>query len=364
MKIAFYAYYESFDYYKIGGTDSFIRRLVGELISLNKNISVEYVLYGSKTRQISINNNLNLNYISSFSEALQYLDNNQYDHIITTWLLLKDRKVFNKFVKNFQKNTTFHNILFFYPDTIPKKITKFYELTFYKINGKNFIVSNRQEKLYNLYTKNLTLMYPPVPSSYFMPNKISKNENKKLRLTFLGRIDPRKGINEVIELYKNLSKLDKYEMKIYGIYIQEDEEALKIRNWLKQQTMIEYIEVEREKYTPEVDKKVIERLSDTDIFIQPYKDLDSTVDTPLLIAEAIACNCVVLTTNIPPVQDITGKSEFILEYDNFIENASNLLSNLTNEQFVLERERLSIIKHELIQKFSAKNVAKRFIDEL
>ena len=41
MRVVFFAHYKSFDYYKIGGTDSFIRRLTNELIKLAKEIDAK-----------------------------------------------------------------------------------------------------------------------------------------------------------------------------------------------------------------------------------------------------------------------------------------------------------------------------------
>ena len=65
MKLAFYAFYKSFDFFRIGGTDSFIRRLALGLIKLNRGIKIKFVLYGDKNDTSRVNENLELIYIKN-----------------------------------------------------------------------------------------------------------------------------------------------------------------------------------------------------------------------------------------------------------------------------------------------------------
>lgn len=362
MKLGFYAYYKSFDFFRIGGTDSFIRRLTFGLIKINENIQIKYILYGNKNKTIKVNDNLELIYIKNFQDSLEYIKNENFNHIINSWLLTKDRVIFHSFAKKYFEYTKFHYLIFFYPDTILKKIMKFYELLFFKINGKTFLVSKRQKKLFNPFEKNLSIINPPIDDSYFL-EKIN-TKSKKIKISFLGRIDPRKGIDKVINIFQQIQHLNLFELNIHGIYIPEDPEATKIHNWLMNQKKINYFQVEREKFSNKIDSMVINVLRDTDIFIQPYKNLDSTVDTPLLIIESLACNCIVLSSKLPSVQNIQGDSDYLLDYEHFEEKAVEILSSITIEKINTEKDRIFSKRSELLESYESVNVAKKFMDEI
>ena len=65
-------------------------------------------------------------------------------------------------------------------------------------------------------------------------------------------------------------------------------------------------------------------LDSTDYFIQPYSSISSTVDTPLLLLEAMSRNCNILTTQIEQATDIVGvKNTFPIE--NFVDMAFDFI---------------------------------------
>jgi hypothetical protein len=80
-----------------------------------------------------------------------------------------------------------------------------------------------------------------------------------------------------------LKDADRFECSIYGIHIPEHRESLQIHNRLKNQKGIKYFEIDRQNYSPEVEGLVGSILKKTDVFIQPYEKLSSTIDTPLLL---------------------------------------------------------------------------------
>ena len=362
MKLGFYAYYKSFDFFRIGGTDSVIRRLSFGLIKIKENIQIKYILYGFKNETIRVNDNLELIYIKNFQHSLLYIKDEKFDHIINSWLLRKDRRIFHSFAKKNFNSTKFHYLIFFYPNTIFKKIMKFYELILLRTNGKNFVVSQRQKKLLNPFDKNLSIINPPVDKSYFLEN--INTQNKKIKISFLGRIDPRKGIDKVINIFQQIQHLNLFELNIHGIHIPDDKEAVKIHNWLMNQKKINYFQVEREKFSNKIDKMVVNVLRDTDIFIQPYKNLDSTVDTPLLIIESLACNCIVLSSKLQSVENINGDSDYLLDYEQFEVKAVEILSSLTIEKINIEKKRIFSKRNELLDAYESINVAKEFLSEI
>jgi glycosyltransferase involved in cell wall biosynthesis len=362
LKIVFYAHHESFDFFRVGGTDSFLRRLSFAMLDIDQKVQIEYVLYGKHNKAIYVSHRFKLIYIQNFPESLKYLSSNDIDHVVSTWLLLKDRNKFSKFAKNLNKKIKFHKILFFYPGTLLKKLVKFYELILYKNNGKNFIVSLRQSALFRIFDRGLIMLNPPVDGLYFAGRV--KEASKKIKITFLGRLDPRKGVNKVINIFQELKPLGLFELSIYGIHIAEDPESMEIYEWLKNQDSINFYEVEREKFTPEIDQLVVDVLHETDIFIQPYQDLDSTVDTPLLILEAMACNCAVISTKISPVLDIYKESEFLFDYDNFEKQAIGFLKGITHKIVHSEKQRVFLEAKYIYKYYESKNVAQGFLNAI
>jgi glycosyltransferase involved in cell wall biosynthesis len=359
MNLAFLGLKQAFDFSQIGGTESFTRRLSTELIK--NNAKVDYILYGGRENNKFESAGISLNYFASFNDALKAVEKNAYDHIITIYLLPKDRIKYALFRENKNKLIRFHFIYFGWPDSLLKRKLYFSEARFFPYNGKLFCISKRQYEYASQWSKNAVYLLPPVPESYFLrPDK--KPTNEKIKVTFLGRIDPGKGINEVIEIFKALKGNGRFECSIYGIHIPEHKESLFIHIWLRSQEEIKYIEVERQKYSPAVDTFVSTTLKKTDVFIQPYQRLSSTIDTPLLLLESMASLCAVLTKPFGNIPDIYGKSIFLIQPKNFARDTIKLLKDISIDDLVKERERIYERNNTL--NFKPAELAKKFIDAL
>ena len=359
MQVVFVGFKSAFDYFRIGGCESFIRRLSAELIK--KNIKVDYVLYGDKENKELKYGGISLNYFISFGNALKFIEKKEYQHIITIYLLPMNRIRYALFRKNKDFSTRFHFIYFSWPDSLIKRKLYFSEAMFFPYNGKLFCISKRQYEYISKWAKNAVYLLPPVPENYFLhPNE--KPINEKIKIIFLGRIDPGKGINEVIEIFNALKSNNKFECSIYGIHNPEHKEALKIHNWLKKHKEIKYIEVERQKYLPEIEEMIRNVLKNTDILILPYKRLSSTIDTPLTLLEAMASLCVVITKPFGNIPDIYGKSKFLISPENFVQDAIKLLNNISQENLVEERYRIYEQNKKL--NFSTSSIGEKFINAI
>ncbi len=359
MNIAFFGLKQAFDYFQIGGTESFIRRLSLKLF--HNGMSVDYILYGNNENNEINSLGINLKYFKTFEDSLNFINSKEYNHIITIYLLAKDRIKFALFRKKKSNLINFHFIYFSWPDSWVKRRLYFQEAKFCPYNGKLFCISKRQYENVKRWANNAVYLPPPVPDNYFLKLE-EKPINEKIRITFLGRVDPGKGINEVIEIFKTLKGNDKFDCSIYGIHIPEHKESFKIHNFLKNQDEIKYIEIERKKYSPEVEEMVRDVLKNTDILILPYKKLSSTIDTPLTLLEAMASLCVVITKPFGNIPDIYGKSKFIVPSENFVNNTLNLLNSITYKDLIEERKR--IYERNNILNFKASSVAKKFIEAL
>lgn len=359
MKIAFFGLKQAFDYFQIGGTESFVRRLSSEF--LERGIDVDYVLYGESVPRELNHAGINLKYLKSFEDVLSLLKNEKYDHIITIYLLSKDRLRYALFRKRANKSTSFHFVYFGWPDSFIKRKLYFAEARLFSYNGKLFCISKRQYEYVSKWTDNAIYLLPPVPDNYFLKPE-EKPVNEKIRITFLGRIDLGKGINEVIEIFNALKDDDRFECSIYGIYLPEHKESLKIHNRLKNQKEIKYIEVDRQKYSLAVDVFVRNIFKETDIFIQPYQRLSSTIDTPLLLLETMASLCAVITKPFGNIPDIYGKSKFLISPERFVQDTIKLLKNISFNDLIKERKR--IYEQNLRLNFNSENIAEIFLQSL
>jgi glycosyltransferase involved in cell wall biosynthesis len=313
-----------------------------------------------RSKEINISPFITLKYFNTFDDALDELAGN-YEHVITIYISPKDRLKYAFFRKKHSLSTKFHCIYFNWPDSLIKRRLYFSEARLSPYNGMLFCISERQYEYVRKWAKNAIHILPPVPKEYFLKPK-EKPINKKLRITFLGRVDPGKGINDVVDIFNALKDNDNFECAIYGIHIPQHKKSLEIHNCLKNQRKIKYIEVDRQNYSPGIEDFVGNILKETDIFIQPYKRLSSTIDTPLLLLEAIASLCVVITKPFGNIPQIYGKSKFLVQERNFITCVINFLKSISVDEILLERERLYEQNKRL--NFNTDEIARKFINAL
>ena len=361
MKITFVAAKGTYDYTQIGGTDSFVRRLTAGILENDKNIKIEWLFYNSKKEDI-INHSSRFvsKYFLSFDDLLEYISEEKPAHVVCGWIYPSDRLKFADFRKN-NRSILFHKLEFFYPKNLLVKSIKISEYLLYPYNGNIYCVSKRLFNFVKKWCNNVVYLLPPVPEDYFLTPE-QKPVNNKIKITFLGRTDPRKGITEVIGLFKILKDNSHFECTIYGTYIRDDKEAFNIRNWLKRQDEITYVEHERQNFTPSIEEKVRQILKETDVFVQPYRSLDSTLDTPLLLLEAMASLCAVVTTAVGDVPALYGNRGFIVDSKYFVPDTLRVLSEISVDKLILERER--VYRRNLNLDFKTSSVGKKFLESL
>lgn len=360
MKVAFFGLQECFDYFHISGFQSFIRRISSGLVQ--NGIKIDYILYGSKVSNVvQINHNWNLRYFIDLKDAIHYMSEIPYEHIIHVRMQSYIDRFNNAFLYKRYLNARYHYMLFTWPDSNIKRKLLFLEAIVNSRNGTIICVSPRLYKSLKKYVKNVELIFPPVPKNYFLKIE-EKPKNKKIKVTFLGVIYPDKGIDEVIKIFLALKDDPKFEFAIYAIYEPRNKNSIEIRNWLKNQNHINYFEVDRYSYTPAVEDMVRALLRDTDIFIQPYRSLGATVDIPLLLLEAMASLCAVITTPLGNIPDVYGNSKFLIETKNSISHIISFLKNISFEEIEKERERIFEQNNKL--EFEACKVVQQFIQVL
>ena len=331
-KISFLALNDTFDFDQIGGTDSYMRRLTNSMLALG--VTVEWVFYGAKYYRREIIKDVDIIKFVQFNDALKHIESSDTNYLITCFLKPLDRFKLLRYKLPFKKDSfKLFSLSFFYPDTFLKKTLRKIELNLVRYDAV-LCVSKRLYDFNASISNNSHYLPPIIPKSYFKVgyDKLSNlpyEENRNLRALFLGRLDPRKGIKEVISVIENKDLSNNIEWAVSGIYIPEDEGNVAALQRLKSCQSVKFNEESRSAYSLEVESRVLSYFANNDVFLQPYRSLASTVDLPLLILEAQAAGCTVLTTLPEILNDyLYDKSEAVA--NKFVEQSVCLLNEYTS----------------------------------
>jgi glycosyltransferase involved in cell wall biosynthesis len=226
-------------------------------------------------------------------------------------------------------------------------------------NGKIFCVSQRIYDALKKLSKNARLLLPPVDDDFFR-NINLKDENKKIRIGYMGRLDYGKGADLAYNYFLN-SKLDrnKYEFYIYSYPWKNDKFSIDLHNELKSQNKVTYIETKLFDNPVEVDKFLAGVIDETDIFFLPYRFMRSTIDAPLVPMEVMARNKPFISTNLQAMQDINYTDNNLLELE-MLESVETIddriLKNLNN---------ISLIQRNLDRLgYSTSKISQKLLEEL
>ena len=362
FKLAFFGLHTSFDYNHIGGTNSIIRRLSIELIN-QWDIQVDYILYGQTesnlNKQRTYLSGIKIKYFPTLREALEALNN--YNHIVTIYLPPKDIFIYMQFrIKNKSSSSKYYMLHQTWSESVVMRKLMFAMNRLISHKSKSFAISPRLLRQIRSWDDSATLLWPPVPSNYFV-DLPQKTFSDKIRVTFLGRIDVGKGVLETIDIFNNLADYPDVELAFYGMHWKNDPIAVKLHNQLLNQKHFTYVPVEFNNYSEDIDNMVRSVLQNTDIFIQPYRKLSSTIDTPLLILEAMASLCAVITKPYGDIPHIYGESPCLIDNPNLCEKAIELILSAKDW---LPSERVRIDNQNKLLNFNVSSIAKHFVGSL
>jgi len=356
MKIAFFGAFGAFDYFKIGGAESFTRRLATGLIL--EGHRADFVIYGAPTSEHKVaGTGVGLYYFREFKAALEFLVR-EYEQIITLYLPPRDRLRYLSFRWSNQAHLRFHQVYFGWPDSLIKRKAAFLEARFYPFNGRLFCVSPRQYRYVSCWSDKGVLLLPPVTESYFLKPE-TKPENDKIRLTYIGRTEPGKGIEDVVYLWKHLKDQPQVEMAIYGFHHRHLQAGVEFHEWLSHQDGLPYHYTPWESYSPEVEDNLRRFLQATDILVLPYRKLSSTIDTPVLLLEGMAALCAIMTKPMGDIPSLYGPSPFILKGREEMAQMAKKVS-----PGVLATERRRIFQRQAELDFAAQRVTARLLQAL
>lgn len=355
MKIAFFGAYGSFDHFRIGGTESFARRLAAGL--QGQGCQADLVIYGSPAScRHTLASGAGCFYFGSLSRTLQFLQEN-HTHVVAIYVRPPDRLVYARFRQANRGRLQFHQVLFSWPDSWLKRQAIFLEARLFSVNGSLFCVSPRIYRRLSHYSRRAVLLLPPVPEDFFLKPS-AKPKNDKIKITYIGRTEPGKGIEEVIELFTGLKDCPEVELEIHGYHHASSRTAAHFHRRLGRQKEVRYFHRPYDSYNPGLDQEVRRILKGTDILVLPYRKLSSTIDTPLLLLEGMASLCAVATRPFGDIPLIYGPGPFLFDGANGIASLTGLL---LAGKGMLQGERHRLWRRHRALDYGAKAVAACFL---
>lgn len=288
MKICFFGWKRAFDYYQIGGTESFVRRLASGLIELGHEAT--YVMYGASKKQLITPEgfNANLYYEQRFEEALDHLRNEGFELVISTYIHPRHRPGFLLFRRNQKKDTHFSTIMFSPFRSKTKLLLGSMDLHSY---DSVFVVSERIKKQIARLGVRSEVLPPPVSDVFFeAAKKRTPSQDDRIRVGYIGRADYGKGFDIAVEVMKSLDET-RFAPSILTYSWPEKDYEISTDEFEKSGIRFEITQYA--KYSNQIEGKVVDFLKENDIMLFPYRTLDTTIDVPLSVVEAIVSGCIV-----------------------------------------------------------------------
>jgi len=321
---------------RIGGGESYIRRLlhVSEYCDIKFNI----ILISSSDTYLEQTKHKNHLTFGNANEAIKYVKNGNFPVILFNlgW------RTKLKFI--FYQNVYLLNL--FYPKNWYVYSGRRIELILMNYRGI-FVPSIKLKKMFEKVVNNV-LYLPPIVTEHFVP----KGKHRPEKFGFIGRLDLRKGILQVLSALKK-GIID--DVKISYIKHQYDPGVLLLEKELLR-IGGNFREVNQQSYSIKVESELIDELNEIQIFLQSYESLDSTVDMPLLILEALACGCSVVT-NIEFEE--LNHPQLLIDFNGI--KHSNLASNKIQSGVLRSKSSKAI--HDKFNILAARDRIMEFFDE-
>ncbi len=345
LKVAILNSYSA-DFRRIGGTQSLVRNWTN--IFLAKGWKVDVYTTGAQTEEIlQLKPNLRSIYCRNSYEAFKKIDKHKFNILLGVGapLPLHILSQYYYFLKWILRRVHFIHIFHKYPPLSENPFLRWLQSGYLKcVYDVIVAVSPRIVDALKSSGINAHLMLPPIPKKfYFTKNeKIDEKQkeklDKKVVISYIGRVSPDKGIESVIRAFKKIRNIKKVVVKIYGLYNPKITSSLNLHRYLTQENEIEYKAMNylRNKYSEKSENDIISLLKITDIIVLPFHTLSETVDSPLLLLESMASLCIPVASDIGDIQFILQDSHLLIKKE---ENLYDALAYLIKENKLEEKQR-------------------------
>lgn len=288
MRICFFGWRRSFDYYQIGGTESYIRRLSKGLLDLGSKVA--YVMYDEETLSDSSKfaEGIELKYYSCYRDAVKEVRSGAYDLVITVYLHPKYRLNYYLFRKGQSRGMKFGVFLFSLFRTRLKLNVSLFELVSYDVV---FAISDKIRMQLEKYGIKAFKLNPPVPDFFFGLVEKDKTSTDKTRIGYIGRADYGKGFDIALKVMGSLDTA-RFDCSVLTYaWPEKDFDIAKLAGNCKS---VSFIINEYNSYSPEIEESISKYLKTIDVIFLPYRTLDTTIAVPLSIIEGLAAGCRVI----------------------------------------------------------------------
>lgn len=352
----------SLDFSNIGGTNSIIRRLLNEP-SLFKNQKLLLLdINGQESDEIKINSNISYRSFPGLFSLIRFIFKIKPAIIIDIYLHPFQRMLYGIFRIALRKHK-YGKIYCSWPDSCFKRFLSFSDAIFFNYSGPVFCLTNRQKNYLETFNiKNVTHMWPPIPKNYFKSS--NDEENKKVVITWIGRLDKGKGADLAFKILKNFVGDDAYNIRILAHSV-NNSLSVSIPKEIYDGNNCVVQEVKYDGFTNNLDNLVASLLKETTIFICPYRLLSSTIDCPMLIQEAAAANCIIISKDYPIIYKIIGSSKYLISKD--LDDEEIIASTIEKVYLAIEdikNEKNRMLCHVKKLEFSSEVVSSKFYKDI
>lgn len=343
-RIAFFGTDRAMNYHQVGGTNSLVRRLASWLAESGFVAAADYVLYGcASSYREEHSPTLGSVYCRTITEAFAILE--KYDHVVTLYVLPRDRVRFALFRRRLGRHIAFHIIYPSWPESRWKRWLMFADTRLAPLTGCAFGVSLRLVSRLSRWNRRSALLLPPVPAHYFLRRE-EKPLRDRLSVCYIGRLDNGKGVPEALELFDALSDTNGLRLTVCGLHWPHDPTSNATHARLVADRRLRYVQVPWESDWRMAEALVGQLLREADILVQPYRTLSSTIDTPLLVLEAMASLVAVITKPYGNIPDVYGMGRCLVRPARWVSVAEELVRTAA-EWLPAEVDRLAERREEL-----------------
>ena len=339
MHIRFFGVTNSFDYHHIGGTDSFFRRIGADLC--RRGHTVAFVHYGGPVDAEESSSpiaGLRIKRFRHFESALEELSR-ESGPVFVNAIRARDRLRFIRFRRRLARQIGFFMVYSMYAETWSGRWKHFLESRIYPYNAGTLCMSQRLVEHTRRLTRQPRLVLPPVPPSYYAGCS-DKRKQGKIVVSYVGRMESGKGAPEAAEVLSGIVRDGRFQTCVSAYAFTNDDQAQAMEDRLVSLPGLRYDRCEYQNWSLQLEYRLARLLYDTDVLLLPYQRLSSTIDIPLLLLEGMAAQCCCLIPSLGDISTIYGESPFLVEPNNFVTSALELLHRLSWNDICRERQRV------------------------
>lgn len=313
MKIAFAGHKNAFDFFKIGGTDALVRRIALCLAQTQPVFILTYCNAAASREEIAPG--IFLIRCTSFQNLLETVTDEGISDVITIYFRASDRLR----LITYRSPVTYHTVLTTYNSALWKRWGLFASSVLC-FGGAKFCISKRIKHAMSRISSRAVLLWPPVDDDFFTDANTAPaakaKERSKTRIAYMGRLDWGKGADLAIEFFERTSlSPEAYEFYVYAYPWRNDPFSLKLHTHLQNHPTITYVEAKLVDDLDRMDARLRASIDETDVFVLPYREMLSTIDSPLVPMEIAARGKPLVTTDIEglPTLPIRGAKYLSLQ---------------------------------------------------